>query len=351
MAKHIKNDNPPTLQDIADIAGCSRSTASLSIRGSKRISEGKRRQIREIANKIGYIPNLAARSMRFAKSGIIGIFTSNLKDAVRTELAGSLIANLHSAGYHPILGHSPNSSSTEWHEDSWIKSFQALKADAIIGISQTMITLPEWKQPIPFIFVGCTPDEELKCDYIALDRTMAASMAVAHLQSKGHKNILVAHSDGDEPFWNDPTFDSPPQGQSFGISCFNMIKERNLNRDHFIIKPYESIDLQLDNLLAKLFKQKSKNSAMIFTDSLVAIKFMEKLIAIGIDIPKDLAILSYDYFPLADNLKVPLTTIEQPIELMTTEAVKVAKQRIENPDTPYMHKVLPHRLVPKASTA
>ncbi|WP_395298214.1 LacI family DNA-binding transcriptional regulator [Kitasatospora hibisci] len=62
-----------TLIDVARAAGVSKSTASNALGGSGRVSETTRERIRNVARELGYRPNTAARSLRRASTGAIGL--------------------------------------------------------------------------------------------------------------------------------------------------------------------------------------------------------------------------------------------------------------------------------------
>lgn len=62
-----------TLIDVARAAGVSKSTASNALGGSGRVSEATRERIRGVARELGYRPNTAARSLRRASTGAIGL--------------------------------------------------------------------------------------------------------------------------------------------------------------------------------------------------------------------------------------------------------------------------------------
>ncbi|ARE78728.1 LacI family transcriptional regulator [Streptomyces sp. Sge12] len=66
---------PPavTLLDVARAAGVSKSTVSDALQGSGRVAEATRDRVREIAQELGYRPNSAARRLRRASTGAIGL--------------------------------------------------------------------------------------------------------------------------------------------------------------------------------------------------------------------------------------------------------------------------------------
>jgi LacI family transcriptional regulator len=329
-----------TLQDIADEAKCSRNTVCLAVRNSSRISKEKREQIQRIAAELDYIPNLTARNLRVSKTGIIGIYANSLNDAVRVKLANSLVSDLHSNGKHPVLGLNPDHEKP-WFEDPWMQSFQALRAEAIVIIAGGKESLPVWAKKTPVILVGCMPDEQLACDYVALDRRAAASMAISHLESRGHKRIMIISSDGS-------VLDK--EDLSFAKSSLDIAKERNMHIAFVPLNTGNSFDRQMDALVVRLLEDRKKYSALVLSDTQIAVTLMARLFTMGIDVPGELAMISYDFFPWADALRVPITTIEQPVEAITFESMEIIKNRINDPKMPLVHKVLPHKLAVRSST-
>ncbi|MEV6953714.1 LacI family DNA-binding transcriptional regulator [Streptomyces sp. NPDC051183] len=63
-----------TLLDVARAAGVSKSTASDALHGSGRVAEATRDRVREVAEQLGYRPNSAARRLRRASTGAIGLY-------------------------------------------------------------------------------------------------------------------------------------------------------------------------------------------------------------------------------------------------------------------------------------
>jgi len=66
-------NRPPGLQTIADKAGVSVATVSLALRNKGRISDETRQRIKRLADEVGYVPNLAARSLVGGRSELIAI--------------------------------------------------------------------------------------------------------------------------------------------------------------------------------------------------------------------------------------------------------------------------------------
>ncbi len=319
-----------TLREIAEKAKCSVNTASLALRDSPRISEQKRREIRKIADLLGYIPNHAARNLRAKRTKMIGIYTRPLNDAVRMQMVNTLLTELHRAGYRPLLGVS--SSQGNWYQSPWMQTFREMRVETIIVLWENSATLPEWSQKIPIIFIGCSPNESLSCDYLALDRQEAGRIGTMHLIERGYKKIFIAsNSDTD-----------------FAKGCIEAIKNSKAKRYETAFSADDITEFY--SVGYTISKQKSPPDAVICGDSQAAARFMQGVIEAGKKIPRDIALVGYDYFPWADILAVPLTTIEQPINSMASTAISLIKNRLENRNAPHIHLVQPHKLIVRCSS-
>lgn len=317
-----------TLQSIADITGYSKNTTSLALRDSKRLPKKTRELIQQEAKKLGYIPNFIAKNFSKNKSGLIGIYTRALYDSVRTEIINNLISYLRSSDYCPILGLGQDHTGP-WYTSPWAETLRSLHVDALVVVSEVQIEISNWFQNTPIIGVSCQPNVSLRCDYVGLDRYEAADLAVDYLIEKNHRNILLCTD----------------KKLIFGEGCYRRLVQKQCKV--YWSKPDFPIKVeQLPALVSYVKNNLKKFSAIIFGDAPLAAQFLTLLTKENIAIPQDISILSYDYLPYAKDLKVHLTTIQQPIAEMAEEAIKLIWNRIKNPDSAYIQKVLKHKIMP-----
>lgn len=330
----MKTEKPKTvtIKDIAEMAGVSKNTVSLALRDSPRISVTRKRQIQQLAKKLKYVPNYAARNLITNRSGMIGVYLQALKDDVRINMVNSLLAELNTAEYKPILGLGYGHNGP-WHRSPWMKTFQQLNIEALVLIGHYIEKLPAWIKKIPTIILLCEPNEKLKCDYIALDRTEAGKLAVEHALSVGRRHILLASD----------------SGGNFLLGCCRSAKNAQQSTQTVQIPPHlvETPSKLLEYVKPKIIKAQT---AIIFGDSGRAADFNAVAISKNIKIPEDLAVISYDYLPHANQLAVPITTIEQPIAKLASTAQQVITRRLHNPNAENLHIVLNHQLVRRKST-
>jgi LacI family transcriptional regulator len=332
--KQMKESSRTTLREIAQKAGCSLNTVSLAVRGSSRISEEMRSRISQIAQELNYIPNFAARHLRNQRSGIIGVYSGPIRDAVRIELVNHLLQELHTAEYRPMLGIEQDIIDPGY-KSPWMETFRLLNVEALVVICQPTVNLPEWTNHIPVILLGGEPDETLTCDYLALDRAEGARIGIEHLISRQHRDIMVCC---------DP-------GGNYYRGCIETLRRHRCKIHKCPLPNPNKIDLQQARLLGyTLARQSQGPTATIFGDSGLAAGFMCVIRDRQGRVPEDMAVIGYDYFPWADMLAVPLTTVEQPIYSMASAAVDLVRRRLAEPDAPPIHVIQPHNLVIRKST-
>lgn len=96
-------DRRPTIIDVANRAGVSKSTVSLVIRNSPRVrSETRDHVFRAIAD-LGYVYNRSAASLRSPGAGLIGLVINDLRNPFFTEFATSVQMALSARGYATVL--------------------------------------------------------------------------------------------------------------------------------------------------------------------------------------------------------------------------------------------------------
>src|SRR3954471_12496700 len=84
---------PLTLEEVAREAGVSKTTASVVLNGRAeqvRISEATRARVVAVADRLGDVPNLTARSLRRLQTGIITILLWRMSSPFFSEIASGV---------------------------------------------------------------------------------------------------------------------------------------------------------------------------------------------------------------------------------------------------------------------
>lgn len=91
------------LKDIADALNVSITTVSKALNGHPDISESRRKEILEYAEKLNYVPNQVARSFRQQRTKIVGIILSDNSNPYNARIIRGIEETFSSKGYYTII--------------------------------------------------------------------------------------------------------------------------------------------------------------------------------------------------------------------------------------------------------
>ncbi|PML77195.1 catabolite repressor/activator [Enterovibrio norvegicus] len=149
------------LDEIARLAGVSRTTASYVINGKSakyRISERTQQKVMEVVNQHNYRPDHAASALRAGTSRSFGLVIPDLENTSYAKIAKLLERNARQAGYQLIISCSDDDPETEMQV---VNTLVSRKIDALIVAT----ALPANTQFYPSIQASGTP-------VIAIDRAL-----------------------------------------------------------------------------------------------------------------------------------------------------------------------------------
>lgn len=116
------------ISEIAKIAGVSSAAVSRYINGGS-ISEEKKQKIKKVIEETGYVPNLAARSLRQQRSDSIGIIVPRINSDSVSNLVEGVLSVLNKSGNISIFGNTENDVN---REIEYIRMMQETKLAGII---------------------------------------------------------------------------------------------------------------------------------------------------------------------------------------------------------------------------
>jgi LacI family transcriptional regulator len=128
---------PPTLVDIARETNTSVSTVSRVLAGgviANRISKETRERVQQASLRLGYRPNLVARTLRTRRSNTIGLVVSDIANPFYAQIASLIEQRLHQRGYSLMLCNSGENAQRE------VEYLQLVNQKAIDGLILVPIT-------------------------------------------------------------------------------------------------------------------------------------------------------------------------------------------------------------------
>src|SRR5438552_1253595 len=95
-----------TIKDVARAAGVSVATVSRAHNNSRLVTEATRRRVRTVADRLGYAPNAAARSLSTSRTSTIGVLLPDLYGEFYSELIRGIDQMAQRHGYHLLVASS-----------------------------------------------------------------------------------------------------------------------------------------------------------------------------------------------------------------------------------------------------
>jgi DNA-binding LacI/PurR family transcriptional regulator len=323
----------PTLDDIAAEAGVSRALVSMTLRGLPGAGEDTRRTILDVADELGYVPNAAARSLASRSSKAIGVLLGELHNPFFADVVDGLTGPLEQAGFHVLMGtgsHRPRA------ERSMLETFRSYGMEGVVLIGPQLDehSIERFASQVSTVVIGRALRSHL-VDIIVNDDRRGAALAVQHLFDLGHRDI--AHLDGGK---------GPGAALRRGGYTDAM---RKLGLEHNIRVAGGDFTAAhaaagIDELLAV-----RAPTAVFAANDVVAIGALERLAGLGMSVPDDVSVIGYDNSSLATQLRIGLTSIDQPRQDMGQLSAALLRERFEGRTLAAKH-ILPPTLVHRSST-
>jgi DNA-binding LacI/PurR family transcriptional regulator len=294
-----------TIDDIARLAGCSKSTVSRALNDSPLIGAETKERIRDIARQHRFERNDSARRLSLGQSNVVALVTydSSAKFAQPSpfalELMSGITAGLHANGYD-LLVIQVSPGDTDWVsrylESGRVDGFVLLSGNC----SQKHISAL-MERNAPFITFGI-PAGKRGYSWVAGDNYTGGRLATEHLIARGRKRI----------------------GFVGGVAGMVDVEDRYAGYVAALEAGGRAVEPEL--VVYGDFTPESGTEAMrallgaapeidgVFVNSdLMAIAAIEEIRAHGRSVPDDIAVVGYDDVALAAHGDPPLTTISQNI--------------------------------------
>jgi len=313
-------------REIAKRLGIARSTVSYALRNSPHASPDVRRKVHELCRELNYRPNAHARSLRMARSDLVGVATGLLSNPFHARFVQLLIDELSKSGYG-LMVRTFGGSQDEMRDR--VLEFLDRRACGVIlqGIHPNLydelrVTLGE---VVPLVMNGPTRPgvPSVGCNYDQAGQTVAE-----HLISLGHRRLAA--------FVNALEVQAGVRAKVSGF--YRTIREAGLPAPTEILVPAYSETLNradLGVLLAQELEQQCADADAVFcANDEEAIALVCRLTDQGVRVPEDLAVVGFDDIPEAQTLHIPITTIRQPVEEYARQAVRMLLAQLD-PDRPF----------------
>jgi LacI family transcriptional regulator, repressor for deo operon, udp, cdd, tsx, nupC, and nupG len=328
------------LVDVAKEAGVSPKTVSNYLNGYPFMTERTRELVRAAIEKLNYVPNQSARTLRTGKIGIIGLAVHNLRAPYFAQLASLLSECAEEHGYTLLIDQTGGDVERERRAvrgvgpqalDGLIISSLRLTADEVAAAKATMpmVVLGEWAHPAGVPYVG-------------VDNVTAARTATEHLLSLGRRRIAAIGAVGDTPTG---TWGVRMTGYVEALAAAGIEPDSRLQTR---IRDF-GFD-QGASAMTRLLDLPDPPDAVFCFSDMLAIGALSVLHARGVRIPEDIAVMGWDDITQAQFAWPPLTSVRAASDVVARVAIDYLLRQISDQPIERTDYYVDFEIITRAST-
>lgn len=338
-----------TIKHVAADAGVSLQTVSRVINNEPNVRPAMMERVQASIGKLGYVPSLAAQRLRGSRSYVILALNDRERtiadwrerqgaDWVDQMLLGGMLKGAEH-GYRIIV------ELVDTHSDQvereLMGAIAALRPDGVIltppHSENPLIVRLLAEQGISFARIGSLgagPGFAL-----TMDDERAARLATEHLLELGHRRIgfIAGPPEYELSGWRVSGWRAAMAAAE--LPTYDLLAQGDFS--------YESGTAAATGLL----ESEAPPTAIVASNDRMTLATLEAARARGLDVPRDLSLVSFDDTPMMRFTHPPLTAVVQPIAEVSARAVELIIADQVGGDAPGEPVVIPASLTPRGSTA
>ncbi|MFE9675283.1 LacI family DNA-binding transcriptional regulator [Streptomyces sp. NPDC006259] len=306
----------PTIRDVADRAGVSKSLVSLVLRGSGQVRAEKREAVLKAVRELGYRTNAAARSLSEHRTRTIGVLLHDLRNPWYVDLLDGLNSLLSASGLHMLLADA-RLNRRVGHDLAG--PFLDLRADGlvVVGTLPDPAALDAVAARMPVVVAGAREPVPAGVDVVAGDDERGARLVAEHLIGLGHRT--VAHLAG---------YGAVGELRRGGFA--------SAMRAHGLAEraPVEPCDMTEEGgyrATVRLLSRPDRPTAVFAVNDIACVGALSAAEELGLSVPRDLSLVGYDNTSVSRLRHLRLTTVDHAGHEVGRRAARCLLDRLERP--------------------
>lgn len=327
-----------SIKDVAKEAGVSIATVSRVLNDIDVVNEETKKKVLEAIEKLGYRPNIVARSLKTQRTRTIGVVVPDISSQLYPEIVRGAedVANIYK--YNVMLC---NSDFDLEKEKEYLRVLKEKMVDGVIYMSSSLEedTLNLINElDIKTILVE-TSDKEGALPSVTIDNVKASYDATKYVIDKGRKNIaFIGIEKGEKNAW----------GMRYE-GYENALKDNNIECKESMcyfknLKPksgYEGIK--------EILHRGERVDGVVCASDEIAMGVMNALREEGLRVPEDVSVIGFNNIELSKNFYPRITTIAQPMYDMGSVAMRMLIKLLGNQELDKEYFELPYELIERES--
>ena len=325
------------IKEVARAAEVSTATVSRVFAGASHVRPEVRELVLAAAARLGYRPNLVARSLRAQRSSAIGRIVSDIRNPFFTAVSRAVEDAAYAQGFSVIL------CDTDEDPQREAKYLNLMRDTNVAGVifsptRQTMARFAALPPEPPMVVVDrFMPD--VPVDAVLLDNVDAAYRLASHLIANGYRRIAALFGD------------VGTTGQERRRGYEQALRDHGIPREPLLALAVPPRMEAGRDATRELLALSPTPDALLAGNSLLAAGALQAIRERGLSIPQDLALVSFDETTWETLVEPAITIIAQPTYEIGKTAAELLLQRIADPQRPPRRILLNGQLIVRGSSA
>jgi DNA-binding LacI/PurR family transcriptional regulator len=310
-----------TVKEVAKHANVSTATVSRVLNDMPNVTADVRARVRKSMLALNFHPNRVARSLRTKGTQVIGLIISDIQNLFFVSLARGVEDICSRNGYSLILC---NTDEDPERERLYLETMRAEYVAGII-LASTSETGHDLRllEGIPVVALDRLI-KDIALDTVVTDNVNGAKQAVQHLLSLGHRRIGIIC--GQQKI---TTSFERRLGYEQALQEFGLAVDSDLIRYADLRRSSEGQQQAMD-----LLRLPDPPTAIFTTGTMFVLGTLSAIREMGLRIPQDVALVTFDEIPWGKLLNPSLTTVPQPTYELGQTAAEMLMARIADPERP-----------------
>jgi DNA-binding LacI/PurR family transcriptional regulator len=323
----------PTIYDVAQRAGVSKSLVSLVLQNAPQVSDRRRQAVLAAIHELGYRPSTAAASLAGNRTRSIGVAIDDFENLWFVDLLRGIRSVLDESGL--------NVSVADRHLNAHLgldplEAFLSMRVEALVLAMETdEPALP--LAGVPVVVAGNRERLPDRADLVANDDTEGARLATTHLLGLGHNAVGHLTGAGGPAMLRRDGYLSTMAG--VGLVPRVAGQGGGTTEQDGYVAALELLDRHADT------------TGIFAANDVMLLGALAALRERGLSVPSDVSLIGYDNSPLASSRYLSLTTIDQRSLDVGIHVGRAILERRADPGREPRRTLLLPRLVPRASTS
>ncbi len=309
-----------SIVDIANKLNISKTTVSFILNGrarEKRISEELVERVLKFVKEVGYKPNSLAKSLRTGKSHIIGLMVENIADPFFANIARYIEDRAYKNGYRIIYCSTDNDADKT---RDLIGMFRDRHVDGYIiappvGVEEDIAELLKDDLPV-VLFDRYFPG--IDCSYVVTDNLDSTYTATEYLVEQGYKKIAFI------------TLESHQTQMQARLDGYKKALEQNNLQSYIKEVVFNQETKLMSDPIADFLKNNKDLDAIIFGTNRIGTCGLKVIHSMGIRVPDDIAVISFDDHDVFELYSPSITAIAQPVEEIAANTINILLSKLDS---------------------